>query len=74
MTSSCKNVVAGKPRDMPLPTEPLPVPQTLPSIDTMLGSPPDAVRTLAFENCGATPIDGTADLALTDLWLVLGAL
>ena len=37
---------------MPLPTGPLPVPQTLPSIDTMLGTPPDAVRTLAFENCG----------------------
>jgi FtsP/CotA-like multicopper oxidase with cupredoxin domain len=45
-------VVAGKPRDMPLPTGPLPVPQTLPSIDTMLGTPPDAVRNLAFENCG----------------------
>jgi FtsP/CotA-like multicopper oxidase with cupredoxin domain len=45
-------VVAGEPRDMPLPTGPLPVPQTLPSVDTMLGTPPDAVRTVAFENCG----------------------
>ena len=45
-------VVAGTPHDMPLPTGPLPVPQTLPSVDTMRGTPPDAVRTLAFENCG----------------------
>jgi FtsP/CotA-like multicopper oxidase with cupredoxin domain len=45
-------VVSGKPLEMPLPTGPLPVPAGLPSIDTMLNTPPNAVRHLAFENCG----------------------
>jgi FtsP/CotA-like multicopper oxidase with cupredoxin domain len=45
-------VVSSKPRDMPLPEGPLPVPLGLPSIDTMLNTPTNAVRRLAFENCG----------------------
>ena len=45
-------VVAGPARDMPLPEGPLPVPQALPSIETMLGTPPNALRRIAFENCG----------------------
>jgi FtsP/CotA-like multicopper oxidase with cupredoxin domain len=45
-------VVAGAPRDMRLPAGPLPVPQGLPSLEAMLQTPPDAVRRVAFENCG----------------------
>jgi FtsP/CotA-like multicopper oxidase with cupredoxin domain len=45
-------VVSGEPRDMPLPAGPLPVPHGLPSIDTMLNTPANAVRRVAFENCG----------------------
>jgi FtsP/CotA-like multicopper oxidase with cupredoxin domain len=45
-------VVAGAPRPMRLPAGPLPVPKGLPSLGTMLQTPPDAVRRVAFENCG----------------------
>ena len=45
-------VVSGRPRDMPLPAGPLPVPAALPSIETMLSTPPNVVRKLAFEICG----------------------
>jgi FtsP/CotA-like multicopper oxidase with cupredoxin domain len=45
-------VVDGDPVDMALPTGPLPVPKSLPSVDTMLNRTPDAVRTVAFEICG----------------------
>ena len=45
-------VVAGMPIDMPLPAGPLPAPQSLPSIDTMLNAPLNAARHVAFENCG----------------------
>jgi FtsP/CotA-like multicopper oxidase with cupredoxin domain len=45
-------VVDGDPVDMALPAGPLPVPKSLPSVDTMLNRTPDAVRTVAFEICG----------------------
>jgi FtsP/CotA-like multicopper oxidase with cupredoxin domain len=45
-------VVSGTAIDMALPAGPLPVPQGLPSIDTMLNTTPNAVRQVAFENCG----------------------
>ncbi len=45
-------VVDGDPVDMALPTGPLPVPKSLPSVDTMLNRTPDAVRNVAFEICG----------------------
>ena len=45
-------IVSGPTTDMPLPEGPLPVPQALPSIDTQLNKPPDAVRNIAFEICG----------------------
>ncbi len=61
--SQCKDVfsypvtlatieVSGKPKDMNLPADPLPTPQGLPSIATMLSKKPDAVRNVAFEICG----------------------
>jgi FtsP/CotA-like multicopper oxidase with cupredoxin domain len=45
-------IVDGDPVDMALPRGPLPVPKSLPSVDTMLDTPPDAVRHVAFEICG----------------------
>jgi FtsP/CotA-like multicopper oxidase with cupredoxin domain len=45
-------IVSGKTRDMPLPAGPLPVPLGVPSIETMLSTPPNVVRQVAFENCG----------------------
>ena len=45
-------VVDGDPVDMDLPSGPLPVPTGLPSVNTMLIATPDAVRHVAFENCG----------------------
>jgi len=45
-------VVSGPPRDMQLPAGPLPVPTALPSIETMLSTPPNVVRKIAFEICG----------------------
>jgi FtsP/CotA-like multicopper oxidase with cupredoxin domain len=45
-------VVDGDPVNMALPTGPLPVPEKLPSVDTMLNRTPDAKRTVAFEICG----------------------
>jgi FtsP/CotA-like multicopper oxidase with cupredoxin domain len=44
--------VSGKPKEMDLPPDPLPTPEGLPSIDTMLSRTPDAVRNVAFEACG----------------------
>lgn len=44
--------VSGKDRMMNLPADPLPTPQGLPSIATMLTRTPDAVRNVAFELCG----------------------
>jgi FtsP/CotA-like multicopper oxidase with cupredoxin domain len=44
--------VSGKPKEMDLPADPLPTPKGLPSIDTMLSRTPDAVRNVAFEDCG----------------------
>src|SRR4051794_5360897 len=45
-------VVDGPPREMKLPSGPLPVPQGLPSVATMLTKTPAAVRKVAFEICG----------------------
>jgi FtsP/CotA-like multicopper oxidase with cupredoxin domain len=45
--------VSGKAKEMDLPADPLPTPEGLPSIDTMLSRTPDAVRNVAFEICGA---------------------
>ncbi len=47
--------VSGAAQDMNLPADPLPTPQGLPSIATMLSRQPDAVRNVAFEICGAAP-------------------
>jgi FtsP/CotA-like multicopper oxidase with cupredoxin domain len=44
--------VFGQAKEMDLPPDPLPTPKGLPSIDTMLSRTPDAVRNVAFENCG----------------------
>jgi FtsP/CotA-like multicopper oxidase with cupredoxin domain len=44
--------VDGSPTDMKLPAGPLPVPEGLPSVRKMLAKIPDAVRHVAFENCG----------------------
>jgi FtsP/CotA-like multicopper oxidase with cupredoxin domain len=55
-------VVDGHPKDMKLPTGPLPVPTSLPSVETMLNTTPHAVRNVAFEICGNKPgtaMDGT---------------
>ena len=41
-----------RPGDMRLPAGPLPVPTALPSIETMLSTPPNVVRKIAFEICG----------------------
>jgi FtsP/CotA-like multicopper oxidase with cupredoxin domain len=57
-------VVEGDPVDMALPRGPLPVPTGLPSVETMLSTPPHAVRTVAFENCGKVELEagmGTMD-------------
>lgn len=45
-------VIDGKPENMSLPTEELPPPTGLPSIATMVGTTPNAVRHIAFELCG----------------------
>jgi FtsP/CotA-like multicopper oxidase with cupredoxin domain len=45
-------IVDGDPVDMRLPEGPLPAPAGLPSVDTMLNTPPHAVRHVAFEICG----------------------
>jgi hypothetical protein len=44
--------VHGDPIDMALPRGPLPAPTGLPSVETMLHTPPNAVRHVAFEICG----------------------
>jgi len=46
-------VVSGATTDMNLPADPLPTPQGLPSIETMLSRTPDAVRNVVFELCGS---------------------
>ena len=48
--------VSGQAKEMDLPADPLPTPEGLPSIDTMLSKKPDAVRNVAFELCGAVPM------------------
>jgi FtsP/CotA-like multicopper oxidase with cupredoxin domain len=45
-------VVGGSPLKMDLPADPLPAPEGLPSVATMLSTTPDAVRHVAFEICG----------------------
>ncbi len=45
-------VVDGPPLEMDLPVGPLPAPKGLPSVATMLGKTPDAVRHVSFEICG----------------------
>lgn len=45
-------VVSGKHKPMALPSGPLPVPEALPPIETMLTTPPNVVRNVAFEICG----------------------
>ena len=47
--------VSGAAKDMNLPPDPLPTPQGLPSIATMLSKKPDAVRNVIFEDCGGVP-------------------
>jgi FtsP/CotA-like multicopper oxidase with cupredoxin domain len=44
--------VSGEAKDMDLPADPLPTPKGLPTIATMLSRTPDAVRHIAFEDCG----------------------
>jgi hypothetical protein len=50
--------VSGKPKEMDLAADPLPTPQGLPSIDTMLSRTPDAKRNVVFEICGAVNAGG----------------
>lgn len=45
-------VVSGNPKEMNLPEGPLPVPEVLPSVETMLSTPLDAKRNVSFEICG----------------------
>ena len=45
-------VVSGELKEMNLPADPLPTPQGLPQIATMLTKKPDAVRNVVFELCG----------------------
>jgi FtsP/CotA-like multicopper oxidase with cupredoxin domain len=45
-------VIDGPPLPMPLPSGPLPVPKSLPSVEKMLSVTPDALRNVAFELCG----------------------
>lgn len=45
-------VVDGDPVDMQLPAGPLPAPEGLPSMETMLNTTPSAERHVAFEICG----------------------
>lgn len=45
-------VVEGKPLDMKLPPEALPVPKGLPSVNRMLSKTPDRRRNVVFELCG----------------------
>ncbi|HEV8307236.1 MAG TPA: multicopper oxidase family protein [Methylomirabilota bacterium] len=45
-------IVSGPTRSMRLPTGPLPVPRAIPSIRTMLSTPPNVVRKIVFEICG----------------------
>jgi FtsP/CotA-like multicopper oxidase with cupredoxin domain len=45
-------MVSGHPKNMKLPTGPLPVPKGLPSVDDMLNTTPNATRHVAFELCG----------------------
>lgn len=47
-------VVSGNEMNMSLPDGPLPVPESLPSIEGMLNAEIDAVRNIAFEICGTT--------------------
>ena len=57
-------VVEGDPVDMALPSGPLPAPTGLPSVEKMLTTPPNAVRNVAFENCGKVELEagmGTVD-------------
>jgi FtsP/CotA-like multicopper oxidase with cupredoxin domain len=51
-------VVDGDPVDMQLPTDPLPAPKGLPSMEAMLNTAPSAERHVAFELCG--DVMGTA--------------
>jgi FtsP/CotA-like multicopper oxidase with cupredoxin domain len=48
--------VSGNPKEMDLPADPLPTPEGLPSIETMLGRTPDAKRNVVFEICGDVPL------------------
>src|SRR2546423_8316511 len=50
-------VVAGQPRAMPLPTGPLPGPQTLPSVDTMRDTPPRRGAHHGLRDLWAPPTD-----------------
>jgi FtsP/CotA-like multicopper oxidase with cupredoxin domain len=45
-------VVDGKPMNMKLPSDPLPVPEGLPTVAKMLKKTPDVRRNVAFELCG----------------------
>lgn len=45
-------IVDGPPLPMALPSGPLPVPKSLPSVEKMLSKTPDAQRNVAFELCG----------------------
>lgn len=47
--------VSGRAKHMDLPADPLPTPQGLPSIATMLSRTPDHVRHVVFEDCGGVP-------------------
>jgi FtsP/CotA-like multicopper oxidase with cupredoxin domain len=57
-------VVEGDPVDMSLPSGPLPVPTGLPSVEDMVNTPPNAVRNVAFENCGK--VEGEAGMGTED--------
>lgn len=59
-------VVSGTPKPMPLPAGPLPVPKALPSITTMLDTPADRTRRIAFENCGNQPSGPVAVIPMED--------
>jgi FtsP/CotA-like multicopper oxidase with cupredoxin domain len=57
-------VVSGATKNMNLPADPLPTPNGLPSIATMLSRTPDKVRNIVFELCGGVTVTQHGDPTL----------